>query len=127
MSYTAEKHIGQLVEVDFDRNGTTPEDFYKMLCEYHNYNSLTVTKYRDPYTYKSWEEMYWEELWDKDNLYRADGKVYKLVEHIKIEDDIFKFWKNDDGSISFVAEFYNGGTCLSEIIEEGVRKVKRNS
>lgn len=123
-----EKHIGKLVEVDFDRNGTTPEHFYKMLCEYHNYDSLTVTKYRTPYTYKSWEEMYWEELWDKDNLYRANGKIYKLVEHIEIEedDDIFKFWKNADGSISFVAEFYNGGTCLSEIIEEGIREVKRN-
>lgn len=126
MSYT-EKHAGRLVEVDFDRNGTTPENFYKMLCEYHNYNSLTVAKYRNPYTYKSWEEMYWEELWDEDNLYRVDGKAYKLVEHTEIEDDIFKFWKNDDGSISFVAEFYNGGTCLSEIIEEGVRKVKRNT
>lgn len=126
MSYT-EKHIGRLVEVDFERNGTTPKDFYKMLCEYHNYNSLTVKKYRDPYTYKSWEEMYWEELWDKDGLYRVDGKVYKLIENIEIEDDIFKFWKNDDGSISFVAEFYNGGTCLSEIIEEGIREVNRNA
>ena len=126
MSYT-EKHIGRLVVVDFDKNGTNPADFYKMLCEYHNYNSLTVTKYRNPYTYKSWEEMYWEELWDKDNLYRVDGKVYKLVEHVDIEDDIFKFWKNADGSISFVAEFYNGGTCLSEIIEEGIREVNRNA
>lgn len=126
MSYT-EKHIGKLVEVNFDKNGTSSEDFYKILCEYHNYDSLTVSKYRGPYTYKSWEEMYWEELWDKDNMYRVDGKVYKLVEHIDIENDIFKFWKNDDGSISFVAEFYNGGTCLSEIIEEGVREVKRNA
>lgn len=126
MSYT-EKHIGRLVEVDFDKNYTAPEDFYKMLCEYHNYNSLTVTKYREPYTYKSWEELYWEELWDEDNLYKVDGKVYKLVEHNEIEDDIFKFWKNADGSISFVAEFYNGGTCLSEIIEDGVRKINRNA
>ena len=46
-----EKHIGKLVEVDFDRNGTPPALFYKMLCEYHDYNSLTVTKYRTPYTY----------------------------------------------------------------------------
>lgn len=125
MSYT-ERHIGKLVEVDFDRNGTTPEHFYKMLCEYHNYNSLTVTKYRGPYTYKSWEDLYWNELWDEDNLYKADGKVYKLVEHVEIENDIFKFWKNEDGSISFVVEFYNGGTCLSEMIEEGVREVNKN-
>lgn len=125
MSYT-ERHIGKLVEVNFDRNGTTPEHFYKMLCEYHNYNSLTVTHYRNPYTYKSWEDLYWNELWDEDNLYKADGKVYKLVEHIETEDDIFKFWKNADGSISFVVEFYNGGTCLREMIEEGVREVNRN-
>ena len=37
MSYT-EKHIGKLKEVDFDRNGTTSEQFYKMLCQYHGYN-----------------------------------------------------------------------------------------
>lgn len=124
---STERHIGKLVEVDFNRNGTTPEHFYKMLCEYHNYNSLTVTKYKTPYTYKSWEDLYWNELWDKDNLYKADGKVYKLVEHIETEDDIFKFWKNADGSISFVVEFYNGGTCLREMIEEGVREVNRNA
>lgn len=126
MSYT-ERHIGKLVEVDFDRNGTTPEQFYKMLCEYHNYISLTVTKYRNPYTYKSWEDLYWNELWDEDNLYKADGKLYKLVEHVETEDDIFKFWKNADGSISFVVEFYNGGTCLREMIEEGVQEVNRNA
>lgn len=124
---STERHIGKLVEVDFNSNGTTPEHFYKMLCEYHNYNSLTVTKYKTPYTYKSWEDLYWNELWDKDNLYKADGKLYKLVEHIETEDDIFKFWKNADGSISFVVEFYNGGTCLREMIEEGVREVNRNA
>lgn len=126
MSYT-ERHIGKLVEVNFNRNGTTPEHFYKMLCEYHNYSSLTVAKYKTPYTYKNWEDLYWNELWDEDNLYRVDGRLYKLVEHVETEDDIFKFWKNTDGSISFVVEFYNGGTCLREMIEEGVREVNRNA
>lgn len=125
MSYT-EKHIGRLVEVDFDKNGTTPEHFYKMLCEYHDYNSLTVTKYRNPYTYKSWEELYWEELWDEDSLYRIDGKVYKLVDHVELEDDMFLFNKNSDGSISFAVEFYNGGTCLREVLEDGVKRICKN-
>jgi hypothetical protein len=32
---------------------------------------------------------------------------------------------NEDGTITFIQQFYNGGTCLSEVIEEGIRKIKK--
>ena len=80
MSYT-EKHIGKLKEVDFDRNGTTSEQFYKMLCQYHGYNDLTVENTYTFNTYRTWEELYWDKLWDADNMYRVDGRLYKLTDH----------------------------------------------
>lgn len=124
MSYT-EKHIGKLKEVDFDRNGTTSEQFYKMLCQYHGYNDLTVENKYTFNTYRTWEELYWDNLWDADNMYRVDGRLYKLTDHTEIDEskDMFLFHKNADGTISFAVEFYNGGTCLNEMIEEGIRSV----
>jgi hypothetical protein len=34
---------------------------------------------------------------------------------------------NEDGTITFFMEFYNGGTCLSEMIEEGLERLKKEN
>jgi hypothetical protein len=34
--------------------------------------------------------------------------------------------KNEDGTITFVMQFYNGGTCLSECIEEELEKINKS-
>lgn len=32
--------------------------------------------------------------------------------------------ENTDGTISFIGQFHNGGTCLSEMIEESLNNQK---
>jgi uncharacterized protein with von Willebrand factor type A (vWA) domain len=38
--------------------------------------------------------------------------------------DLYEMEPNTDGTVSFTMRFYNGGTCLSECIEEGLEKLK---
>lgn len=52
--------------------------------------------------------------------------MYLLIEHEEDEyADIIKTWKNEDGTISFVAEFYNGGTCLVEVLDDSLKKLNK--
>ncbi|WP_294966548.1 hypothetical protein [uncultured Gilliamella sp.] len=47
--------------------------------------------------------------------------IYRFNNYIIEEDDyINKFSRNSDGSIGFVCLFYNGGTCFSEELQDGL-------
>jgi hypothetical protein len=35
--------------------------------------------------------------------------------------------KNEDGTISFIGQFYNGGTCLDEMLEEALDEMKEKN
>ena len=55
-----------------------------------------------------------------------DGEIWEAIEHQELEDDdIYQLTPNSDGTISFTMRFYNGGTCLSECIEEGLEQLKK--
>jgi hypothetical protein len=57
---------------------------------------------------------------EKYIVYKDD--VY-LINKKDITDDgdcFIKFSKNNNGSINFHTRFYNGGTCLSEMIKDGL-------
>ena len=48
-----------------------------------------------------------------------DGDVLiEYIEHKKYDEDTYlmEFTKNEDGTIDFVIQFYNGGCCLSEAL-----------
>ena len=53
-------------------------------------------------------------------------KIYEIIEHEEISEDDgdFKAWKNSDGTISFATQFYNGGTCLEEMLQDGLDDLK---
>lgn len=52
--------------------------------------------------------------------------LYRVIDHIESDDDesFMKLRHNGDGSISFIGQFYNGGTCFSEILEESLNDLK---
>ncbi len=53
----------------------------------------------------------------------SHDKIYELTDHVEIEEDIDLFIENEDYSqIRFMSSFYNGGTCLEEVLEEGLTK-----
>ena len=44
----------------------------------------------------------------------------EYVEHREYgeDDSLVEFTKNEDGTIDFLVQFYNGGCCLQEVLED---------
>ena len=120
MSFT-EKHIGKLVKVD--RKGFTAEEWCKEYCQSHSAGIIDKS-------YKSWIECFRHNFYDicADNFRLINGEIYQLVKHTKIDDgeDLNFFYTLEDGSILFVTEFYNGGTCFEEVLDDGVTRICKN-
>jgi hypothetical protein len=53
-------------------------------------------------------------------------KLYRVIDHVESEDEEYfmKLSRNSDGSISFMGQFYNGGTCFSEMLEAALDELK---
>ena len=52
--------------------------------------------------------------------------LYRVIDHVESDsDDYFmKLSRNSDGSVQFIGQFYNGGTCFSEMLEEALDDLK---
>jgi hypothetical protein len=60
----------------------------------------------------------------EDYLYVYDSQELYSIEKTQYESYGFmEMNRNEDGSISFFTQFYNGGTCLTEMLEEGIKEV----
>ena len=111
-----EFHRGKLRKIDLKNKSI--EDFFKEKCIENGIVEL------DKWT-KDWYSMYRGNV---DNLeYFSNRKsVYQLYNHKQFEDfDIQELSKLENGDYEFIVNFYNGGTCLGEIIEEFVNKLEK--
>jgi len=65
-----------------------------------------------------------------DTFYQEFEIVNDVLYRVEIETseddagDIFRATKNDDGSLSFVVQYYNGGCSLNEALEEAIINCK---
>lgn len=114
MSQT-ETHFGKLRKVE---TTLTLEEWSKEKCNKENITELA-----------SYNDNWVEELRDNFNnkYFIIDDEIWEAIEHIESEDgdDIDIMIPNSDGTITFVQQFYNGGTCLSECIEDGIKKLTK--
>ena len=62
----------------------------------------------------------------KEEYFIHGEKLYRVIDHVESEDEEYfmKLSRNSDGSISFMGQFYNGGTCFSEMLEEALDELK---
>ena len=114
MSQT-ETHFGKLRKVEIE-NQTTEQ-----WCE----NKCNEADIIELYSYcNNWKEMFKGEFYKK--FFVVEDEIWEVIEHIESEDgeDIDVMIPNEDGTITFVQQFYNGGTCLSECIEDGIKRIK---
>ena len=53
-------------------------------------------------------------------------KLYRVIDHVESEDSEYfmNVTRNADGSLQFMGQFYNGGTCFSEMLEEALDELK---
>lgn len=57
---------------------------------------------------------------------KAVNDSLKKYDHLAKDSDFIEVteWANGDGTYEYVAQFYNGGTWLDEVLEEGLNKLK---
>ena len=107
---TTETHVGRFKIL---AKGT--KNVLKYLEEHPEINVKVIKYGNDDY-----------EIYSEDPKYEViyhPKKDYSLIEYIhhqEFEDyaDIYHFQKEDDGTISFLCQFYNGGTWLGEVLGE---------
>jgi len=115
MSYT-EFHTGKLYPVKIEKN-------LEETCR-------AIAKRFDIELGEDWQE----DFRDKFNEYEYKNKrtneeyfihgekLYRVIDHEELdsEDYFMKLSRNENGSLSFIGQFYNGGTCFSEMLEEAL-------
>lgn len=61
---------------------------------------------------------------DCDKYIEINGILYEVMESTYCEDeDIFEASKNEEGTISFLVSYYNGGCSFSEAIEIALKEM----
>jgi hypothetical protein len=62
----------------------------------------------------------------KEEYFIQGENLYRVIDHVESEDEDYfmKLSRNADGGISFIGQFYNGGTCFSEMLEEALDGLK---
>ncbi len=125
---TTELHTGRLKPIQYNlsiedfkkwlqlKNGFEVEDFEDYLE-----NGANFFEVRD--MSKKWKEsMYIKYIYNK-------GTLYEMIKHYGEMDaqDLNLTNKTENGIIDFAYMFYNGGTCFSEMLEEGLDKVKNEN
>lgn len=109
-----EIHIGRFKKVE---TPLSQEEFLKIQCNLAGFDEL-------PSYHKTWKEFALHEL---DRFcYSENGDLYEVVERQSFDEgeDIQSVIKREDGTYSFVFQFYNGWTCFSEVLEDSVNKIK---
>lgn len=125
MSYT-ELHSGKLRKLRFDmdieefkewletKEGFEVEDFDEKIEDEYEFFEVRdkSKKYKEP--------MYIKYVYNKGNL-------YEMTEHSGGESNDYAHITivNKDETINFTYLFHNGGTCFSEMLEEGLNKINK--
>lgn len=107
-----ELHIGRLVKVQYE-NETLEQALIRILNDKkidYSYSGDTLFN-----ILKDYEDNYNKYFIFKNKLYFAED-----TEPVDSGDAFCKLNNNPDGSIGYVTQFYNGGTCFSEMIEESL-------
>lgn len=114
-----ETHTGSLKP--FPRNENESDEAY--IGRYFAYKGATL----DP-NCTDVIDNFMEDFEYNDKAFWVDGEIYDVLRHKEHEyDDICEAHYNADGTIDFVAKFYNGGCCLSEAINSAIENLKKNS
>ena len=116
MSYT-ENHYIKLKEVKVDNL----EEWLKKKCQ------GIVPELKEPSDAgeDTWRDVYEYCINDSDQDHKIlNGKLYKIIKHIDLDDQDDYVEMNDSGEIEIVTSFYNGGCSFEEALEYNLNKLK---
>lgn len=110
-----ELHKGKLIEVDISER----------LNDLLNIYNEEQINYGDGFSLENDTNLFF----DKDDNIEyihlvGKNKLYKMTEHTEFNDSEYLHETNKvNNEIHFTYLFYNGGTCFSEMLEEGLNKL----
>ena len=109
-----EAHYGKIKKVETE---LSCEEFAKQ--EFIKITGKAVL----PKTYNNFIEALRDE---SEEFYFIESNIYKIENtELDSDSDVFHYKELEDNSIEYNLRFYNGGTCLSEQIEEIISKVSK--
>ena len=114
---TTEVNFGKLRKIELEEQAL--ENYCKTICD------AEVVDYT-PLPGETYVTEIREEL---SNKYVISGdSIYEIVNNNRMLDstDIYQIKKNPDGTYSYLMQFYNGGTCLTECLEEYLEKLNKS-
>lgn len=111
------RHIGKIKKVYLDNY--TIEEWCEKKCKSIG---LDLGKY-----YKSYKEVLLSEPYPPIVI-EVDNVLWEVIEDKEEEDteDISILTPNNDGTYSYIMQFHNGGTCLSEMLEDSIKNIKED-
>jgi hypothetical protein len=104
-----ESHTGKL-RIIYSPAVPSEETFSECCKRLWRQEGEDMSDYKDDALFTEYYEKY----------FNVDGVIWEVFDHEDLgDDDMFcDIHDNKDGTYSFRARFYNGGTCLSEMITE---------
>lgn len=108
-----EYNVGKLIPLVL--SGATDEERAESVCKLYGYKLHDV--------HDSWVECLSENGYNE--VYMRNGVVYK-IENVCSggEQDIFTANRNEDGTIDYVTQFYNGGCGFDEALDEALKRME---
>lgn len=127
-----EVHTGKLKKLSIEGK-TINEKIYNLLKKYNCKTSININDIdssSNELSDKLMEDFYDSKLYDEDKFFisKYSKSIYELIDHFEYEsgDDIFYHNKDENDNINFVLSFYNGGTCLGEMLDEIIKETENN-
>ena len=118
MSYT-ETHFGKLRRVQID-NDVTIEQWAESECIKNGIHE--ISRYES-----SWKNTLTSEVVDK-YFFPTNLGIWEAIEHRELNegDEINIVKVNEDSTVDFIVQFYNGGGSFDEVIEDELIKLNKN-
>jgi hypothetical protein len=108
-----ETHFGKMKKIDFKMK-SMPFKNKVIILESLGY---VIDAYNEDGSY-----------FDCENLIyvKSSGNFYKILEDISVDNEEFnELYPQKDGTLQFATSFYNGGTGLSEMLEESLETYEK--
>lgn len=136
-----EYHKGKLKKVDLSQFDNDTEKYfearyrYEFAADENRPNGMTEKEIQEAYQ-QSVEYKYrhskgpWEYLWydntnDYEGVIKIGDDIWEVAD-IELEEDDTVMHKVSDTEYSYYTSFYNGGCCLSEVLESALSREFKN-
>ncbi len=108
-----------------DLQGLSVEECAKRIVEE---KGLASEVGQGPYFYETnLEFLKWYDDWEEGQYISIDDELYLIYDKSDLgsSSDFINMTPIADDTYEFLTSFYNGGTCLSEMIEDEIKRLKR--